>query len=96
MAEQTSGKPKIEKPKPQAPALPTAGPRKLTYKERLELDELETRITQAETQKTEIEAQLAAETSDFSAVSTLYTELQHLIEQLDRDLERWAELAELA
>jgi len=29
-------------------------------------------------------------------VSTLYTELQNLIEQLDRDLERWAELAELA
>ena len=96
VAEQVSRKPKIEKPNPQAPATPTAGPRKLTYKERLELDELETRITLAETQKTELEAQLAAETSDFSAVSTLYTELQHLIEQLDRDLERWAELAELA
>ncbi len=94
-AERERRRPKAEKAKPQPPAAPK-GPRKLSYKEKLELDELETRIAEAEDKKAEIEAQLAIETSDFNAVSALYTELQHLTEQLDKDVERWAELAELA
>ncbi|HET6569420.1 MAG TPA: ABC-F family ATP-binding cassette domain-containing protein [Rhodothermales bacterium] len=71
-------------------------PRKLSYKERRELEDLESRITAAEARKAEIEAEVATGGSDYDAVSTLYTELQSLTEQLDRNLERWAALAEFA
>lgn len=73
-----------------------AAKRKLSFKEKRELEELELRIAAAETRKAEAEAELAANGSDHIAVAKLYEELQLLGETLDRDLERWAELAELA
>lgn len=99
-AEQTAAQP-AQQAKPQqtatrAPAPAPSGPRKLSYKERRELDMLEQRIAAAEARKAEIEQQLAIGGSDFDMVNTLYTELQALTEALDRDVERWAELAELA
>ncbi len=99
-AEQTAAQP-AQQAKPQqtatrAPAPAPSGPRKLSYKERRELDTLEQRIAAAEARKAEIEQQLAIGGSDFDMVNTLYTELQALTEALDRDVERWAELAELA
>jgi len=85
---------RVSKP---AAALKTAsGPRKLSYKERRELESLETQIAEDEARKVEIEARLVAEGSDHLVVQALYTELQTLNERLDRNLERWAELAELA
>jgi ATP-binding cassette subfamily F protein uup len=72
------------------------GLRKLSYKERRELESLEARIASDEARKAEIEARLVAEGSDHLVVQALYTELQTLNEQLDRNLERWAELAEFA
>jgi ATP-binding cassette subfamily F protein uup len=82
-----------------APALapkPSAGPRKLSYKERREFEQLEKRIEVAEARKGEIERQLAAPSSDFVAVQALYLELESLNNQLERDVDRWAELAEFA
>ena len=79
-----------------APPAPTAGARKLSYKEQRELESLETRIEEAEARKADIEGRMAAAASDFDAVTALSTELHALVEQLDRDMERWAELAELA
>ena len=70
-----------------------AKPRRLSYNEKRELEQLETRIAESEDRKTGIEAQLAVPSDDFDAVNALYTELQALNEQLETDIERWSELA---
>jgi ATP-binding cassette subfamily F protein uup len=78
------------------PARDSTAKRKLSFKERRELDELETRIHAAEARKAEAERELDANSSDHVLVQKLYEELQSLNEQLNRDLDRWTELAELA
>ena len=75
---------------------PSAAPRKLSFKERREFEELEKVIERSEARKVEVERQLAASSSDFLLVEALYSELQVLTRQLERDVDRWAELAELA
>jgi ABC transport system ATP-binding/permease protein len=70
--------------------------RRLSYKERREFEELEKGIESAEVRKDEIQRQLAASASDFVAVQALYAELESLNQQLERDVDRWAELAEFA
>jgi ATP-binding cassette subfamily F protein uup len=57
---------------------------------------LEQQIAAAEVRKAEAEAELAAHGSDHVVVARLYHELQALEETLERNLERWAELADLA
>jgi ATP-binding cassette subfamily F protein uup len=68
----------------------------LSFKERKELDVLETRIQEAEQRQAEIETELSANSSDAHLVHQLYEEREMLTAQLTRDLERWSELAELA
>jgi len=75
---------------------PLAAKRKLSFKERKELDEIETRIQKAERRQAEIETELAANSSDAFLVHQLYEERERLGTQLARDLDRWSELAELA
>jgi ATP-binding cassette subfamily F protein uup len=70
--------------------------RKLSFKERQELGELEARIEATELRQAEIEDELAASSSDSNLVLRLYEEREALAAQLTADLERWAELAELA
>ncbi len=70
--------------------------RKLSFKEARELEDLESRIAAGEARKAEVEKELDANASDHTLVQKLYEELQSLNEALDRDLERWAELADLA
>ncbi|GAC1400726.1 MAG: ABC-F family ATP-binding cassette domain-containing protein [Pyrinomonadaceae bacterium] len=72
----------------------SAGSRKLSFKERRELETLEAQIAAAEIRKVEIETQLNTHASDAFKVQTLFVEQQQLFQKLDRDLERWAELAE--
>src|SRR5262249_422764 len=79
-----------------APAKPAVGPRKMSYKERLEFEELEKRIERSEARKAELERQLTISSSDFVAVEAAYTELQLLNRLLEADVDRWAVLAELA
>jgi len=75
----------------------TAGtPRRLSYKEKRELQEVEARINSAETRAAEIEAELPLVASDYIRLQALTTELESLRSHLDRDIERWAELAEHA
>jgi ATP-binding cassette subfamily F protein uup len=74
----------------------TNAPRKLSFKERRELESLEADIEKAEARKTQIDTELTANASDSALVQKLYTELQLLNEKLERDVERWSELAELA
>ncbi|MEZ4698770.1 MAG: ABC-F family ATP-binding cassette domain-containing protein [Rhodothermales bacterium] len=71
-------------------------PRKLSYKERLEFEALETRIAEAEQRKAQLAADLETYATDFARIQTLYEELGTLDRQLELDLERWAELGELA
>src|SRR5215471_6442065 len=78
------------------PARDSTAKRKLSFKERRELEELETRIPAAEARKAEVERELDANSSDHVLVHRLYEELQSLNEQLNLDLDRWTELAEMA
>jgi len=74
----------------------STAPRKLSYKERREFEELEKRIEQSEARKTELELVLSNSSSDFVAVEAAYVELEVLKQELEKDVDRWATLAELA
>ncbi len=69
---------------------------KLSYKGKKELQETEKRIEQAEERKEEIETALGGGTADLDTITTLSEELGELLSRLERDMERWAELAERA
>jgi ABC transport system ATP-binding/permease protein len=81
-------------PKPSSPPQPPSGPRKLSYKERVELEQIEARIEAAEVRKAEIESALASPPDDIDVITALSTELSDVSARLDDDMERWAELAE--
>jgi ATP-binding cassette subfamily F protein uup len=92
---------------PRPPSRPTAPPaqpaatsatagRKLSGKERRELEDVEARIAAAEARQAEVETEMAAHGADFEKVAALSAELHALAERLERDMERWAALAELA
>ena len=78
------------------PAVEASGKRKLMFKEKRELAELEARIPAQEARKAEIEQLLEANASEHVLVAQLYAELQTLNATLDAEVEQWAELAELA
>jgi ATP-binding cassette subfamily F protein uup len=71
-------------------------PKKLTFKEKRELETLEANIAAAEKRQAEIETQLNLYASDAGKLNELFVEQQNLIQKLDHDLERWAELSERA
>jgi len=73
-----------------------AAPTKLSFKEKREFETLEPQIADAETRLKEIEKQLNLHASDAGKLSELFAEQQKINERLERDMERWAELAELA
>ncbi len=87
-----------KKPAPAAPPPPVAEPktRKLSYKERLEFEQVEARIATAEKRKEAISVDLDRFSADFGKVQALYEEIGILDLQLEKDLERWAELGEMA
>ena len=78
------------------PAAPAPAGAKLSYNERRELAEVEARIEAAEARQPELEAALAEHATDADRVIALSSELGALVEQLEADVERWAELAERA
>ncbi len=67
---------------------------KLSFKESRELADVEKRIQSAETRLPEIERELTAAASDAGKVVQLFNEQQALNAQLDKDMDRWAELAD--
>jgi ATP-binding cassette subfamily F protein uup len=83
-----------EAPKPSP--VPSSNPRKLSGKEKREMEQLEAAIAKAEKRQAEINSELQAAGSDFQAVQRLGEELQKLQAQHDRDMARWSELAEFA
>ncbi|MEM1057039.1 MAG: ABC-F family ATP-binding cassette domain-containing protein [Bacteroidota bacterium] len=84
-----------------APPLPsretsTDAPKKLSYKEKRELEEVEARIAEAEERQPRLEALLTEHATDAEKVVAYSEELGALLTQLDADIERWAELADRA
>ena len=86
-------------PKAAAAATPVvtapAKARKLSFKEKRELQDLEVSIAKGEDRKTELDKILTEGGGEYSKVRSAYQELEELKARLDVDLERWAELAEL-
>ncbi|HEX8248676.1 MAG TPA: ABC-F family ATP-binding cassette domain-containing protein [Pyrinomonadaceae bacterium] len=68
--------------------------KKLSFKEKRELEALEAQIPETEKRLAEIENELTRFATDAFKVNELFTEQQKLNAQLERDVERWAELAE--
>jgi len=71
-------------------------PQKLSFKEKRELETLETTIAAAEKRQIEIEKQIGLSASDAALVHELFGEQQKLSNKLNYDVERWAELSERA
>ena len=93
----TAEKPKPEKPKPRKPDVQPAG-RRLTYKEKLELETLPARIEQLETEQRRLHEIMAA--ADFyrqqrEQIVATTTELDTVDRQLAEAFARWEELESL-
>ena len=86
----------LEKPKPAKQVLPAATPvkRKLSFKEQKEFEALEQTIAKTEERKMMIETEISTGGVSFERVRSLSEELQGLLHDLERMMERWAELAE--
>lgn len=69
-------------------------PKKLSFKELREFEDLEKRIAANEKRLPEIDRELTAAASDAGRVNQLFTEQQTLNEQLETDMARWADLAD--
>ncbi len=85
-----------KKPDVRVDRSPAASSRKLSYKERQELGRLEKAIEADEERKGTIEARLAEVGGDYTVAQPLIKELGELVEKIERDMERWSELAEFA
>ena len=80
--------------KERQPRKPTAeGPRRRSFKETKELDQLDSKLPQLEQQRSALETQIASHCDDITARSLELAELISTIEQAE---ERWLELSELA
>ncbi|MFI5264195.1 MAG: ABC-F family ATP-binding cassette domain-containing protein [Candidatus Kapaibacterium sp.] len=69
--------------------------KKRNFKEQKEFETLEKEISAAEKRKLEIERELSTQTSDFGIIQSLSEELERILKSLDKNVERWAELAEI-
>jgi ATP-binding cassette subfamily F protein uup len=79
-----------------SPAASVNKPRKLSYKEKRELEQLESQIPEMETEKAAIETTLYQNPpSDFAELNQLSERLARLNEAIDTSTERWLELSEL-
>jgi ATP-binding cassette subfamily F protein uup len=83
-------------PQPVAPSTGPIGPRKLSSKERRELEGIERRIAELEATRDSIGAQLNSAGSDHARYSKLAAELAQVEVSIESNFTRWAELAELA
>lgn len=69
-------------------------PKKLSYKEKRELEGLEERIEEIEARLSAIETEMVEKATDYEAVNELAVEQSELEEELMESMERWEELAE--
>jgi ATP-binding cassette subfamily F protein uup len=87
-------------PKPVETTTPEKTPestekRKLTFKEKFELEQLEKELPQMEARKAEIEQELATKFDDYEQIVKLTAELEKLKSDLDEKGMRWLELSEM-
>jgi ATP-binding cassette subfamily F protein uup len=68
---------------------------KLTYKERLELENLEQEIEMLENQKVLLEKELNSGTLNYDKLETVSNQIAGIIELIDQKTGRWLELATL-
>ncbi len=66
--------------------------KKLSFKEQKELEELDVELPKLETQKTEIETQLASGISDAKEIEKLSKNFTYITNQIDEKTMRWLEL----
>jgi ABC transport system ATP-binding/permease protein len=84
-------------PKSEPEVAPTKSSRKMSYKEKRELEELEVKIPEMEAKKAALEKTLYGNApSGFTDIKTLSEELAALEAVIDVSTERWMELSELA
>jgi len=76
------------------PKSESSASKKLTFKEKRELEELELRIAAAEKRLPNIENELGLSASDAEKVYELFNEQQEVNKYLEKDVARWAELAD--
>ena len=84
--------PTVKQDTRQADAKTTTGPRRRSFKETKELQQLDQRLPQLEQRKVALEEKLAANGTDLSQLSL---ELAELIATIEAAEERWLELSEL-
>ena len=71
-------------------------PKKLSYNEQRELDQLDKLLPELEERKVKLESSMAEASSDFEKLNQLSIELEQLKEELDEKEFRWLELSEKA
>jgi ATP-binding cassette subfamily F protein uup len=74
----------------------TSRPRKLTWKEQRELDQLEGDIADLETEKEKLAVAINTSGNDYAKLQKLADQLQVVETKLEAMMERWLELSELA
>ena len=84
--------PTVKQDSRKADAKPSTGPRRRSFKETKELQQLDQRLPQLEERKAALEEKLAAHGTDLSQLSL---ELAELIATIEAAEERWLELSEL-
>lgn len=80
--------PKAERPKPQ-------GPRKLSWKEKKEMEQLEADLESLAKEQKEIEAQLESGSLDYQHITEISSRYQALKAEIDEKETRWLELSEV-
>ena len=80
--------PKAERPKPQ-------GPRKLSWKEKKEMEQLEADLESLGKEQKEIEAQLESGSLDYQHITEISSRYQALKAEIDEKETRWLELSEV-
>ncbi len=71
-------------------------PKKLSYKEKIEFENIENEIDELESLKTEIEKQLSENTTDYEKLSELQNKLEEIEKEILIKMERWEYLTNKA
>ncbi len=85
--------PEVKEVKPVSQSSTTTEKRKLSNKEKMEFNNLQSEIEKLEKQKAEINALLNNGTTDHTQLTTWGAQLEQVIAQLDQKTERWLELS---
>lgn len=88
-------KPEVKKKETQTPAPTPVAQKKLSYKEQKELEDLEARIPQIETEVERLtQSLLEIDSSNYIEIQTVTKSIESLNTEMDTVMERWLELSE--